>query len=90
MNKIELIKHVADQTGHSQEVVGRIVEATSRAIHKHLSNGEDVRIAGLGTFTVKHRDAYDGHHPKTGEKIRVAAKNTPQFKPHADLKAAVG
>ena len=44
---------------------------------------------GFGTFEARARAARDGFNPQTGEKIKIAAKTVPAFKPGAGLKAKV-
>lgn len=65
------------------------VEAMFDAIVKSLSKGEEVAIAGFGTFRVAKRAARMGINPKTGEKIQIAASIKPKFRAGKLLKEAV-
>lgn len=65
------------------------VEAVFDAIVKSLSRGEEVAIAGFGTFRVAKRAARMGVNPKTGEKIQIAASTKPKFRAGKLLKEAV-
>ncbi len=65
------------------------VEAVFDAIVKSLSRGEEVAIAGFGTFRVAKRAARMGINPKTGEKIQIAASTKPKFRAGKLLKEAV-
>lgn len=65
------------------------VEAVFDSIVKSLSKGEEVAIAGFGTFRAMKRAARMGINPKTGEKIQIAAKTAPKFKAGKLLKEAV-
>ena len=54
-----------------------------------LADGDKVSLVGFGTFEARERAARDGFNPQTGEKIKIAAKTVPAFKPGAGLKAKV-
>ena len=65
------------------------VEAVFDAIVKSLSRGEEVAIAGFGTFRVAKRAARMGVNPKTGKKIQIAASTKQKFRAGKLLKEAV-
>ena len=54
-----------------------------------LANGEEVRIAGFGTFAAKTRAARTGRNPQTGEAISISASKSPSFKAGKALRDAV-
>ena len=45
-----------------------------RAMTEALAKGERVELRGFGVFEVRQRDARNGHNPRTGVAIAVAAK----------------
>ena len=45
-----------------------------------LSEGDRVELRGFGAFSVKERAARMGRNPRTGESVKVEAKNMPFFK----------
>jgi len=59
------------------------------AITNGLKQGEDVAIAGFGTFEVRERAARTGRNPRTGEEIQIAATKNPAFKAGKALKDGV-
>ncbi len=63
-----------------------LVDIMTETIVKALQNGEKVEIRGFGSFIIKSREAREGRNPKSGEKISIAAKKTPAFKPGKELK----
>ncbi len=65
------------------------VEALFDTIVKTLGKGEEVAIAGFGTFRVAKRAARMGVNPKTGEKIQIKASTKPKFRAGKVLKEAV-
>ncbi|MEZ5937060.1 MAG: HU family DNA-binding protein [Hyphomonadaceae bacterium] len=86
MNKSELIKAVADATETKVVDTGRIVEAVFDTITRSLKKGDQVAVAGFGTFVPKARKAREGRNPSTGAVIQIPAKTTAAFKPAAALK----
>jgi DNA-binding protein HU-beta len=67
----------------------RVVDAIFDTITKELSKGEEVAIAGFGTFRVAKRAARQGRNPKTGETIMIKASIAPKFRAAKQLKEAV-
>lgn len=65
------------------------VEAVFETITKTLGRGEEVAIAGFGTFRIAKRAARMGVNPKTGAKIHIAASVKPKFRAGKALKEAV-
>jgi DNA-binding protein HU-beta len=90
VNKVDLIHSVATSTGLKNTDSERAVNAVLEAITKTLKSGDEVRLLGFGTFGVTKRPAGEGRNPRTGEKIKVAAKSIPKFRPGKQLKDAVG
>lgn len=90
MNKEKLIDTVMEAAGLDTRTSAKAaVDALFDAITKELANGEEVAIAGFGTFKVSKRAARNGVNPKTGEKIQIAATTVPKFKAGKALKDAV-
>ena len=90
MNKVELAQALMNAAGlETKKQSEMAVEAVFDSIVKALSKGEEVSIAGFGTFKVAKRAARTGINPKTGEKIQIAAKTLPKFKAGKLFKEAV-
>lgn len=90
MNKVALIEAVmkAAEIEVKKEATAA-VDAVFDTIVKTLSRGEEVSIAGFGTFKVTKRAARMGVNPRTGEKIQIAASIKPKFRAGKVLKEAV-
>ena len=89
MNKTELVKKVAAENEITQKAAAAAVDSVAAAaavdsvlnsIVDSLAAREPVSLFGFGTFSCKHRDAREGRNPATGEKMTLAASNTPIFK----------
>ena len=89
MNKAEFISAIVDASGASKADATAHVEATVSVITNTLKNGQEVAIAGFGTFRSKRREARQGRNPRTGESIQIAASNVPSFKAGKALKDAL-
>ncbi len=89
MKKADLIDSIAEEMSLSKADTTRIIDAVFDGITGYLKRGDEVSIAGFGTFKVKHRAARKGRNPKTGEEIDIAAANVPSFKAGKGLKDAV-
>jgi nucleoid DNA-binding protein len=89
MNKGDLINEVAKVVGtkkEAQAAVDCVFDTITRAMKKR----ESVSLVGFGTFKVDKRKARKGRNPRTGEEIKIKAKNVPKFVPGKGLKDAVG
>jgi DNA-binding protein HU-beta len=89
MNKTELTDAVAESTDLTKADAARAVDAVLGTISNSLSGGNQVAIAGFGTFLVRDRAARTGRNPQTGAEIQIAAAKVPAFKPGKALKDAV-
>lgn len=90
MRKQDLVKAVAGSTKMPEKQVESVVTATFDAIQEGLSRGEEVTITGFGSFRISERGAREGRNPQTGERITIAARKTPTFRPGTQLKRSVG
>lgn len=85
MNKKDLVVHVANDVGLPMTKVGPVVDAVVQRIAIALQSGDEVRIQGLGTFSVKETAERQGRNPATGEAITVPAGKKVKFKPAKGL-----
>ena len=89
MNKRELIETVASNAQITKKEADAAVNAALNAIMEGLAKEGKVVIPGFGSFEVRNRTAREGRNPRTGEKVRIAAKRAPAFKPGKAMKEAV-
>ena len=71
--------------GQASEYLSVLLEEITKA----LSRGEEVVLTGFGKFKVAQRKEREGRNPKTGQTLKIAAKNAPVFKAGSVLKDAV-
>lgn len=89
MNKSDLIKKIASDAGITQTQAKAALQTVEVGIVEALINGENVQLVGFGTFTVKSHKARKGRNPKTGEELKIPAKNVVKFKAGKGMNEAV-
>jgi len=89
IGKTELIRRVAQNSGKSVKETSDQVNATLDAIRDALKDGEEVRLVGFGSFSVKTTAARTGVNPQTRAKIQVPSKQRVRFSPGKELNDAV-
>ena len=89
MNKNDLISNIAKESGLTKVNAGKALDAFIASITKALKKGDDVRLIGFGTFSVKKRAASTGHNPRTGAAIKIKARKLAKFKVGKALQDAV-
>lgn len=88
MTKEELSAAIAAEVGCPKRTAEDAVNAFIDTICRSLEAGEDVTLAGFGTFAVKHRAARVGRKYVDGESVpfQIKAKDVPAFTPSKTFK----
>ena len=89
MNKGDLINKVAEDANLTKAQATEAVNSVLDSVKDALKDGDKAAILGFGTFSVQHKPARDGRNPRTGETMKIAAKNVVKFKPGKELSASV-
>jgi DNA-binding protein HU-beta len=89
VNKQDLVKRLARDTGLTKADVLRLLDAFVAQVTRALRRGDEVKLVDFGTFLVSHRRARAAHNPHTGAAIRVAARKWPRFSAGKRLKTLV-
>lgn len=89
MNKTELIKSIAAESGLSHAQAENALNALCKVVIDELSQGGEVNIAGFGRFYATERAERMGRNPKTGEPTLIPAACVPKFKAGKTLKDSV-
>ena len=82
MNKSELVAIMAEKASLSKKDAEGALNAFVDAVKKN----DKVQLVGFETFESRKREAREGKNPQTGEKIKIAACNSPAFKPGKGFK----
>lgn len=86
MNKAELIDRLAKHTALSKNRSEEIINATLEIISKAVSQGQEVKLVGFGTFSRLKKKERVGRNPKTGQTVSIPATVVPRFKPGKEFK----
>lgn len=89
INKADLVSLVAKECGVSKTVAANVVSATFGCIWNAVANGNTVTLNGFGSFKTVQQAARTVRNPKTGEQLKVPAKQAPKFVPSGNFKFAV-
>ena len=89
MNKLEIVKVIAEEPWLTQKEVTGVVDTMINTIISELKKGEEVNIAGFGKFVVKKRAARTSINPRTKQAISVPASKAPTFRAGKQFKEAV-
>ena len=88
MNKGDLVNEVAKVVSSRRDAQAA-VDCMLSAITTSLKKKNPVTLVGFGTFKVDKRKARKGRNPRTGEEIKIKARNVPKFVAGKALKDAV-
>ena len=80
MHKQALVSAVARKVTVPRVAVEAVINEAVASITAALCEGEQVRIAGFGTFTVANKPERVRRNPATGEPVTVPAHRAVKFK----------
>ena len=85
----QLADALAKQHHFTKKQGREMLHELSGMIRKHLKEGEQVKIAGLGILRVRDRAARVGRHPTAGAPIQIKASKKVAFRASTALKMAI-
>ena len=89
MNKADLISAIAANAELTKVDAKKALDAFIEVSGEAMKKGERITLVGFGTFSVNERNARNGRNPRTGAKIKIAAKKVVRFKAGAELNKLV-
>ena len=90
MNRVQLAQQIASKNSLSRKDAEAVLESMEAVIIETLKKGEEVTLAGFGTFEPKVRKGRDGVNPrKPNEKIVIPAVRVAKFRAGKNLKEAM-
>ena len=84
-----LVEKIAQKTGRTRQRTDKLLVKMLETIKMALLEGDNVRLAGFGTFEVRKFSARKFSNPYKKKHIDVDARNLPAFRAAKDLKSAV-
>jgi DNA-binding protein HU-beta len=89
VNKADLVVQLARQSNISRNLSEQFLNTVIKVIQTSVSEGNEVKIVGFGTFDQAKRRARKGRNPKTGASVNIPACTVPRFRPGKDFKNAL-
>jgi integration host factor subunit alpha len=80
LTRADLSEQVHQQIGLSRAESASIVEQVLEHICKALSEGENVKISGFGSFVLREKGERIGRNPKTGVEVPIAPRRVLTFR----------
>ena len=80
LTRADLAETIHRQVGLSRADSGKIVEQILHDMCAALSNGENVKISGFGTFVLRDKGERVGRNPKTGVEVPIAPRRVLTFR----------
>ncbi len=89
ITKAELIDQVAAQAGTDKTTAAAVLKGFEETVLAHVAKGDKVALTGFLTFQRVHKDATTARNPRTGEEVKVKAKEAPKVTIGASFKKVV-
>jgi len=89
VTRADLAEAVYREIGLSRSESSILVESMIGHISGALQRGENVKLAGFGTFSLRDKKERMGRNPKTGEDVPITSRRVLVFKPSQVLKERV-
>lgn len=85
----DLAESVYREIGLSRSESSALVESVIEHVAVALENGQQVKLAGFGTFSLRDKKERIGRNPKTGEEVPITSRRVLVFKPSQVLRERV-
>ncbi|MBQ3784985.1 MAG: integration host factor subunit alpha [Alphaproteobacteria bacterium] len=89
ITRLDLANAIKNRFGLTVADSYKMIDIIFDEIEQSLVNGEDVKIAGFGTFKILSKSARIGRNPKTGVPAVISARRVASFRPSAEFRKTV-
>lgn len=89
MTKNELTEKIRINSGLTKRESADILDTVFSIVKETLTQGENLKISGFGSFMVSEKSSRKGRNPQTGETITISRRRVLSFKPSTVLKAQI-
>lgn len=86
ITRADLAESVYEQVGLSRNESADLVKAVFLEIGNRLIKGEDVKVSGFGSFSVRQKGERIGRNPKTGVEVPILPRKVLVFRASHVLK----
>ena len=80
LTRADLADALQREVGLSRADSAEVVEQVLACMCESLSNGENVKISGFGTFVLRDKGERVGRNPKTGIEVPIAPRRVLTFR----------
>ncbi|MES2754465.1 MAG: integration host factor subunit alpha [Pseudomonadota bacterium] len=80
LTRADLADSLTREVGLSRADSGKVVEKILACMCGALSDGENVKISGFGTFVLRDKGERVGRNPKTGVEVPIAPRRVLTFR----------
>lgn len=80
VTRSELAESINRAVGLSRADAAKLVESILGHITSALGDGEQVKLTGFGTFTLRDKNQRIGRNPKTGVEVPIAPRRVLGFR----------
>ena len=89
LTRMDLSEAIFREVGLSRNESAGLVESVLDHVSSALERGEQVKISGFGTFSVRQKSARVGRNPKTGEEVPIEPRKVLSFRPSQQMRDKV-
>ena len=89
MTKAQLMRELAEKTGHTKKDVEMMMEAMTEMAYKLVKSSGEFTLPGIGKLVKVARKERMGRNPATGAEIKIPAKTVVKFRVAKAAKDAV-
>ncbi|MDR2682148.1 MAG: integration host factor subunit alpha [Holosporaceae bacterium] len=89
LTRSDVANAITEEFGVTKFLASEMLEEILNEIAAALVNGEIVKIAGFGTFSIRQKKERIGRNPKTLEKAVISSRKSLTFKASPILKKIV-
>ncbi|HEV2613879.1 MAG TPA: integration host factor subunit alpha [Gammaproteobacteria bacterium] len=86
LTKAKLASYVEDEVGLEAPLAMALVEHFFEEITVALEKGEEVKLFGLGNFSVRQKNARMARNPRSGESVKIPARKVVNFQTSTTLR----
>ena len=79
MNKKGFIDKLSEKSGFTKKDSEVFLQSFMDSVDEVLSDGDDIKLVGFGTFETRERASRIGRNPRTKEEIQIPARRVPIF-----------
>jgi integration host factor subunit alpha len=90
LTRADLAETINRKMGFSRAESLTLVESILAKMCEAMSNGENVKISGFGSFVLRDKRERVGRNPKTGVEVPITPRRVMTFRASKKLKDQIG